>query len=439
MLKNSYLLKYKINSKNLSDFEKKILSEDGNYIMNLQRPLSLKTVNKFPNDKLRIFIDDIMSNEKINNLLYSTTYKEELDLNLNPKKSNSTGGLISQKSNKISKYQSLYFKKQKSIMIDTIKDSISNFKLSKSLSMSKMKIKNLKFFKNQQKTEKINRKLFFKPINDVRYEGYQRAFETCLEKSKSNPKFNLPDVNLNIDNPYSRLYHNMVFYPIKLKHKKKFKIKIMKNKTKKSLLNLGISNNIKINRDNEKSKPVIKNIYDEPLIRHKYKIRNIFREYIGKQFLVTKSFSNRKKCWEIHSGGPGIKEPNPGKINLNKFKNNNSKEKSYFSCDNSKEEDDIIDVNDYRDKSLNSNLHLAVKNNSEEFVKYFLSKNFNPNEKNKFGDTPLHYAMEIKNKKIIQLLIDDGGDLYLKNKRGISPCDMADKEIKAHFKLGNYI
>ena len=444
MLKNSYLQKYKTNNKKLSEFEKKIISEDGNYIVNLQRPLSLKAVNKFSNDKLRIFIDDIMSNDKINNLLYSNTYKKELDLHLDTKKSlskksKSTNNLIASKSNKMSNFQSLYFRKQKSLMIDTIKHSISNFKLTKSLSMRKMKIKNLKFYKTQQNTEKNNHKLFFKSVNDARYEGYQRAFETCLEQSKSNPKFNLPDVDLNIDNPYSRLYHNMVYYPIKLKRNKKFKIKIIKNKKVKPLLNIDNLNNINTINNNEKRKSVIKNTYAEPIIKHKYKVRNIFREYIGKQFCVTKSFSNWKKCWEIHSGGPGVKEPNPGKINLNKFKRNNSKEKSYFSCDNSKEEDDIIDVNDYRDKNLNSNLHLAVKNNSEEFVKYFLSKNFNPNEKNKFGDTPLHYAMEIKNINIIQLLIDDGGNLYLKNNKGISPFDMADKKIKAYFKLGNYI
>ena len=69
MLKNSYLEKYKIKKRILSDFEKKILSEDDNYIMKLQRPLSIKEINKFSDDNLRIFIDDIMCNKTINNLL----------------------------------------------------------------------------------------------------------------------------------------------------------------------------------------------------------------------------------------------------------------------------------------------------------------------------------------------------------------------------------
>ena len=35
--------------------------------------------------------------------------------------------------------------------------------------------------------------------------------------------------------------------------------------------------------------------------------------------------------------------------------------------------------------------------------------------------------------------MDDGGDITLKNKKGITPFDLTDREIKAYFKLGNYI
>ena len=82
-------------------------------------------------------------------------------------------------------------------------------------------------------------------------------------------------------------------------------------------------------------------------------------------------------------------------------------------------------------------MHFAVKDNNEEFVKYFLKKNFSPNEKNKFGDTPLHLAMQLKNKQIIKLLIDDGGDITIKNNNDISPYDLADKEMRIYFHLGN--
>lgn len=446
MLKNSYLEKYKRGKKKISEFEKKIMSEDGNYIINLERPISLKEINKFSNDKLKIFIDDIMSNKKVNNLLYSNSYRRELELNLKHKKiltrnRKSTDDLISSKSRKITQYKSLFNKKEKAIMVDMIKDNISNFKITKSLSMTKLKIKNKEFYKTQQNTEKVNIKLFFKPINEIRYKGYQRSFKACLEKSKSNSNFNLPDVDLKLDNVYSRLYHNMIFHPIKLKFDRRYKIKIEKNKKIKPLTNLEDSNNIKINKNinKEKRQSVFTNPFNVVKKVHNFKVRNIFREYLGKEYLIEQSLTNKQKCWENISGGPGVKAKNPRKINLNKFKRKNIKEKLCFSSENSIEEDDIIDVNDYRDNDLNSNLHLAVKDNNVEFVKYFLDKNYNPNEKNIFGDTPLHYAMELKNKQIIELLINDGGDLDIKNNKGITPFDLSDKEIKAYFKIGNYI
>ena len=447
MLKNSYLEKYKAQNKKLSEFEKKIMSEDNNHIMNLNRPLSLKLLRKLSSDKLQIFIDDMMSNKKINKLLFSNNYKKEINFNLKHQNKNknktftknikSRNNIIQSNKNKIMTCESLFFQKKKTIMLDMIKDNISNFKMAKSSSMMKLKLKNNEFYKTIQKTEKINNNSIYNPINDVRYKGYQRTFKSCLEKSKSNSKFNLPDIDLNLDDVYSRLYHNMVFSPIKLKYKNrnnsKLKIK-KKKKNSKSLNDIKNLNNIKTKNNERKSI----NLYEEGNKKKKFKIKNIFREYLGKEFLIVQSFKNRQKCWKKNSGGPGVKGQDQGKINLNKFKKNNSKD-NYFFENSKNEEYDIIDVNDYKDKDLNSNLHLAVKENNEEFVKYFLKKNYNPNEQNIYGDTPLHYAVEVKNKQIIKLLIEDGGDLYLKNNKEISPYDLADKEIRTYFKLCNYI
>ena len=442
MLKNSYLEKYKTRNKKLSEFEKKILSEDGNYITKLQRPLSIKEINKFSKDKLQIFIDDMMSNKKINKLLYSNNYKKEIQFTLKHQnillKHINSANNLTLKQNKMSPCQSLFNQKKKTLMLDMIKDNISNFKLAKSLSMKKLKIKNYGFYKTQQGTEKINNKSFYKTLNDARYQGYQRSFKYCLEKSKSNPNFNLPEIDLKLDNVYSRLYHNMVFYPIKLKYRYRPKIISNKNKKKfKTLINLKNINNIKID-NNKDRKSIFTNLFEEEKKKNNLKVKNTFREYLGKEFMVIKSYENRQKCWKKTSGGPRVIDPDPGKLNLNKFKIKKLKE-NYFLENKKDEEDDIIDVNDYKDKNLNSHLHLAIKKDNEEFVKYFLKKNYNPNEQNKFGDTPLHYAVELKNKQIIQLLIDNGGDLYIKNNKGICPYDLTDKEIRAYFKLGNYI
>ena len=111
---------------------------------------------------------------------------------------------------------------------------------------------------------------------------------------------------------------------------------------------------------------------------------------------------------------------------MNKFKRNKTLDK---------EEDYIIDVNDYRDEEMNSNLHLAVKDNNEKLVKYFIDKNYSPNEQNILGDTPLHEAIRLKNRNIIQLLLKDGGNLTIQNKKGLSPFDLADRDLKGSFKF----
>jgi hypothetical protein len=253
--------------------------------------------------------------------------------------------------------ESLFLKKKKVKMFEVIKNNIKNFKLMKSLSMSKLMGKNKEFYKTQQNTEKISRKLLYKPVNEARCNGYKRSFQTCLEKSKSDPNFSLPDVEFKLDNVYSRLYHNRIFYPINLKIKDNKKKK-KKNINLKNVNSTNISSNLRndINtlnsfKTNDETKKKIP----------KFRLRNIFREYWGKEFLITPTYANRYKCWKKISGGPKTKE--------NLFPENDKKDV------------DIIDINDCKDNNLNNKLHIAVKENKEEFVKYFLDKNFDPNNK----------------------------------------------------------
>ena len=98
---------------------------------------------------------------------------------------------------------------------------------------------------------------------------------------------------------------------------------------------------------------------------------------------------------------------------------------------------DFIKVRNYRDANFNSNLHIAVKNNSIKLVKYFLNKNSNPNELNKDGQTPLHLALKEGNKDIIDLLIKNGADISIKDNEGKKPFDYGSKEIIRLFQLEN--
>ena len=98
-----------------------------------------------------------------------------------------------------------------------------------------------------------------------------------------------------------------------------------------------------------------------------------------------------------------------------------------------------FDVNSYRDKDQNSFLNIAVERDNEKFVKYFLNKNYNPNEQNKEGNTAMHLSMKNKNRKIIKLLLDKNGDITIKNKEGMTSYDLADKDIRKEFKMENIL
>ena len=52
--------------------------KDRKNIMNLVKPLSEKEIKKLRHGKLQIFIDDIISNKKVNHLLFSHNAKKEL-------------------------------------------------------------------------------------------------------------------------------------------------------------------------------------------------------------------------------------------------------------------------------------------------------------------------------------------------------------------------
>ena len=51
-------------------------------------------------------------------------------------------------------------------------------------------------------------KLFFKPIYDIRLEGYKKAIEDYLNKSEKKENFYFPGI-FNINDVYIRLYHNV--------------------------------------------------------------------------------------------------------------------------------------------------------------------------------------------------------------------------------------
>ena len=471
MLRNSFLEHYQTQRKKISEFEKEMLDHDENHLLNLQRPLSARGIEKLPNNILQSFIDDIMCNKKINKLLYSSNEEKELLFYLKQKNFILKNTKVYIKRNPFSlkkniwPCESVFLKKKKDAMFQIIKENISEYKNNKNISMKRLKSKNNSFHKKQTKMDKIISKLYFKSINDIRLQGYKKAVEDCLNKSNIDKNFSIPDISFNMNDPYSRLYHNAILKPIKLKdneqrvktmndnikkmnlseiRKGKEENKIDDNNNSKTLLykrinKTKIKNNNNIDKNsfifNKKiiNKSII-NGYNSYYINNKKKLplfnlKKILEGSDGKEFSVKPSLSVYSKCWSNNSGGPKIKKQYYKKILKNILGDD--------GCVNDSKE--IVDINSYRDEENNSNLIIAVKRNNERFVKYFLEKKYSPNDQNKYGNTALHFAMKNNNKEIIKLLMDKDADISIKNNKGITPYDLASKEVKNEFKLDNIL
>ena len=461
MLRNSFLENYQINKKNLSEYEKEALAHDENHILNLERPISINGIKKLPKNTLHKFIDDVMCNNKMNNLLYSSTAKNELNFYLKQKKSllnannkiNDKNPFLFHKNKR--PIESLFLKKQKSIMLEEIKTNLTEFKINQNKSMQLLKDKNDNFHKSQENSQKILKHLFYKPLNDNRLNNYRRAFKNCMNRSKMDKNFDLPDVSLKITDVYSRLYHNAVLSPEKIIPKRNssmicgrtnnYNISDIKNKNLLDNNKSAVINNKKvittknINFNKKKNSDNINSNNDDVKYRRipKFHLKRVLKGHEGKEFSIKKNKKNYSKCLKHNSCGPIIKKLL--KKTNNEIHNNTSINFNVNFDDYDTENNQIINVNTVRDEENRTNLHIAVLKNSPKFVKYFLSKNYNPNAKNRYGETPLHLAMNNKNKKIIKLLLESGADASIKNNKGVTPYDLASKEITDEFKFENVL
>ena len=441
MIKNDYLETFLTNHKVLSESNKEMYSHDEKRLLNLQRPLSQRGIVRLPKNLFKNFLDDIMRNKEVNELLYSGNAEKELSFNERQRNFEEKATKFTFKRSAFSSSknsQNLLFKKKKAEMFEIIKKNIQDSKKNKKERQIKLEKKNKSFEKRTEKESKRQTELYFKRENDIKIKGYKRAMESCLDKSCSNNKFKIPDISLNINNVFSRLYKNVILEPFNLTtrknedkktettnfinnmgFKKITKVKIIKNS--KQYFPTSKDNKM-INRYNSYNNIGAKNRFD------KYKIKKILEGYNGKEFSRKENFIDKTKCIKRISGGPKEKRKLYNKLIKRAIiqKKLNLIEKKF-------------NVNSYRDRYKNSFLNIAVDRNNEKFVRYLLNKNYTPNEQNREGNTAMHLSMKRKNRNIIKLLLDNDGDITIKNKEGMTSYDLADKDIRKEFKMENIL
>ncbi len=390
-------------NKNLSEFERQLLDNDDNYMLNQIRPISSNNISKIPSKYLPNFIDDL--NQKVNSVLYSSIANKLNKKSLKKK-------LLIQKSLNISKNNksfqepttnSLYLKREKAVMLEKIKKNIDEYKFEKNKQYKILKEKNRVFRKQLKNSFNKQMEKFYEPMNEQRINDFSRILNKCMsERIIRKDNFNIPKVKLNIRNVYSRLYHNAVFLRDRMQNNKKL-----------NLMNSNLSNSF-----NESD------TFNSDMKREKnFKIKNIIKNSNGKEFTTKITPEIKRKCFLNYSGGP-IKN-NLYNINVNNKEFDNKKY--------------LITLNKLIDENGNNNLQIAVKRHLIEFVQYFIDKKLDINYQNNFGDTALHIAMVEENLGIIQLLLNNNADLLIKNNERKTPFDLASGEIRKVFNLESLI
>ncbi len=397
--------------KTISEIQKQFIKNDENEIIKKIRPINSNSISKIPSNNLSNFIDDL--NQKANKILNSsiiTSKFEERILKkqkrklINKEKQNSKNS-----TNFLNPSKSLYIKREKALMLKAIKRNINEYKIERKQKYINLKEKNKKFRKRFKSCSEIQFENYYKPMNEQRINDFSRTLKKCMSDiiiRKEN--FKLPEIKLNINNVYSRLYHNEVFL-------KKIKQKNINLDTKKNNSNIN-NKNTNLNKSFDENEN--ENLYNY----RNFQIKNIIQNSNGKEFTMKVTPEIKKKCIFNYSCGP-----KKNIINDN-IKINNEKEKQY-----------LITLEQLNDENGNNNLQIAVKKHLIDFINYFLDKNIDINYQNKFGDTALHIAMNEKNISIIKLLLNHNADLLIKNKEGKTPFDIATDKIRKKLNLESII
>ena len=489
MLRNSYFEQYQnlLNKNAQLENEMAIYHNDLSRLIYSQRPMSTLRIKNLPSKILPIFIDDVMCDNNVNTLLYSSNANKEIYFYLKQKKSllnsNINPTTSPKKKKELSALGAIMANRNNLQVIKSLKKKIDNYYNERNEFIEKLKNKQELFLKRQPMINYKLKKLYYKPINEIKLQGYQRAFNQCLSKSLSDSKFDLPNIKFNMNDVFSRLFNNAILNQNILRDKIS---KEKKEKEKEETTQKNSVQNNKINTNNINSN-TINNITKSPR-KKKYSIKttssfdiknrnyyyyrklpafnvaNIIKSSKGKEFNIRITPKIRQRCWSTLSGGPRSKSNS--EINFNDKNEENKNEeidyeeirnKSIFNINKSKSKNNInniilyntlildkngrgsefVRLRNYRDANFNTNLHIAVKNNSIKLVKYFLNKKLNPNEVNKDGQTPLHFALKEGNKDIINLLIKSGADITIKDNEGKKPFDYGSKEIIRYFQLEN--
>ena len=374
------------NSSKILPSEEKFISHGENYKLYLERPLELSHIKKIKEYKIYKFIDNVMCDKNINNLLFSSNAKKIASLYLKQKKF-----LLRQHAPLQIEDDNLFRKKvisfpekiKRENIMENIKSNIEKFRKNRKKILTQMIEKNDEFLNSQPNVDKKLEILETKAINEIRLKGYKKAFDKCLNLSLTRNNFEM--LNLNTNDVFGRLYNNKalrISYKMK-KNNSADKINTSKESSSRkdplSFKNMIKKYKIQKNNNENNSEINVNQHYKKRIVKFKLNSNLTKDEHNLKQFNKRITKNMIKRCWSAISSGPKIKPKQ--KIKNDKLKEIYKKKYNYKILSN-KKNGDINDISlyntmivddpflkkckikneNYRDKNNNSSLHISVSN-----------------------------------------------------------------------------
>jgi hypothetical protein len=296
MLRNSFLKSLLNEGKNSNDY--KYANEDENYMLNINRPLSEKSIMDLPSNKLDIFVDQILSNKSVSQILYSSTANSEINI---LKKTNEK--MINSKKKIKQKIQEnnpndIVINRKKKEMIEEIKHEIEAYKQNQINDLKQKKSLNSEYRKLFNELRLKEKNEYILNMNRIRIESFDKVFMSIKNKLQEQIKtgcrkgiifdtvsfemknISLPEISLNLHDVFSRLFHNEV-----LLNPKKGKNYDINEKNS----SIDANNSPKKNKNNHVN----------------FVVKNVIESANGKEFTIKITDETFIKCFYKHSGGPG--------------------------------------------------------------------------------------------------------------------------------------
>jgi hypothetical protein len=276
MLRKNYVDSCKRGPKSIYDdeeFENKL--EDENYLLNSVKPLKDSQIKNIPKGGLDNFIDNVLTDKNINQLLYSSNAKTEINMIRKATQSITSKKHIVKEKKEISP-QDLVIRREREETIKKIVDEANEYKKQKRNENEDLKQKNYSVYENLYKNHaKEEEKKYFEYLDEARKFRFLYVFEKIKDKLKRG-HVHLPSFKLDMDDVYSRLYHNAVF--VKLKEEE---------------------DNPNDSGDDKPKKQG----------KTKLNVKNVIQETSGKEFSIKITEKEYTKCFAKYSGGPNISIP----------------------------------------------------------------------------------------------------------------------------------